>query len=254
VAFRLADYSDLLYALREKGYRLGPVSAYFESAPPPFIFLRHDVDRLSSRAVHMAAAERDLGVKATYYFRCDSRMGFPEENIRFVVELGHEIGFHYETVVRLKDRADEVPDRFRQELAALRAIAQVRTVTAHGSPLSRLSNAGYTKKIDLRELDLIGDPAVNIDFSRVLYITDSGGVYGSPNNLRDWSDDKNLREPTPPLQLSKVLDPRQEPLVVLSSHPERWPFGFVGLLQVRMTDFLVNTLKKLAGSRRAESE
>lgn len=252
MAFPLSAYVDLLHRLREKGYSLGPISRYFEGFRPPFVFLRHDVDRLSSRAVHMARGEQNMGVKATYYFRCDGRTRFPEEEIRFVADMGHEVGFHYETVVRMKADPDRVIGRFTEELAALRRITTVKTVTAHGSPLAKLSNVGYTKTLDLGEFGLVGDPAVNIDFSKVLYVTDSGGVYGSPNNLRDWSEGKNLRRPTPPKELAKALDPRQEPLVVLSSHPERWPIGFVGLMQARATDFAVNVLKRLVkgGGRR----
>lgn len=245
MAFPLSAYINLLHDLREKGYRLGPIGEYFEGVAAPFIFLRHDVDRFSSRAVHMARGEQVMGVKATYYFRCDDRLRFPEENIRFVAEMGHEVGFHYETVVRMNAEPDRVMERFAQELAALREIAAVKTVTAHGSPLAKLSNVGYTKMLDLAKFGLVGDPAVNIDFSRVLYVTDSGGVYGSSNNLRDWSAGKNLRRPTPPRELAEALDPVGEPLVVLSSHPERWPIGFVGVMQARATDLAVNMLKRL---------
>ena len=247
MAFLLSTYGDLLRELLEKGFRFGPISAYFEAASPPFIFLRHDVDRISSRAVHMAAAERDLGIKATYYFRCDSHMLFPEEDIRFVVDLGHEIGFRYETVARLEWRTDEVLDRFCQELAALRALADVRTVTAHGPPLSQLPTVRFAKKLDLGKLGIVGDPAVDIDFSKVLYITETGGVFGSRANRRDWSGGKNLRDPTPPSVLGKTLDPGQEPFVVLSTHPERWPLAVVGLVQARLSDLFVNLFMAFAG-------
>jgi hypothetical protein len=254
LAYRLSVYADLLHALREKGYRLGPTSAYFEGAAPPFIFLRHDVRCLAARAVHMAAAERDLGVKATYYFRCNGRMRFPEECVRFVADLGQEIGFQYETVDRLPGRGDQVPDRFRQELAALRAIADVRTVTARGTPLSQLPTVRFAKPLDLGELGLLGDPAADIDFSKVLYITDTGGDYGSRANRRDWSGGKNLREPTSPPELARALDPRREPLVVLNSHPHRWPIGFVGFMGVRAADFFVNVFTKLTGGAPSRAE
>ncbi|HVP12670.1 MAG TPA: hypothetical protein VMV94_15950 [Phycisphaerae bacterium] len=244
MAYRLSAYADLLHALREKGYHLGPVSAYYQGAAPPFVFLRHDLDRFASRAVHMAAAERDLGVKSTYYFRCNARARFPEEDIRFVTDLGHEIGFHYETVDRLEGRADEVPDRFRLELAALRAIADVATATACGTPLSQLPAVHFAKSLDLRELGLMGDPAVDIDFSKVLYITDTGGTFGSRANLRDRSAGKNLRERTPPAKLAQTLNPRLEPLVVLNTHPHRWPLGVAGLLLVRLADLFVNLLAR----------
>lgn len=250
MAFPLSAYLNLLHELCEKGYHLGPISKYFEGSTPPFVFLRHDVDRLPFRAVNMAAAENALGAASTYYFRCDAAMRFPEQSIRRIASLGHEVGFHYETVVRMRAEPGRVIQQFTQELAALRKIATVKTVTAHGSPLAKLSNVGYTKTLDLAEFGLIGDPAAGIDFSRVLYVTDTGGTYGSRDNLRDWSEGKNLRQPVSPQELAKQLDAQQEPLVVLSSHPERWPMSLAGLLQARMTDGLINMLKHAVNSRR----
>ena len=54
MAYRLKRYLSLLDALRRKGYAMGPVRRYFEGAEAPFVFLRHDVDRLPGRAVAMA--------------------------------------------------------------------------------------------------------------------------------------------------------------------------------------------------------
>ncbi len=250
MAHPLVAYSKLIERLLEKGYRAGPVRDYFAGIEPPYLFLRHDVDRLTFRAVDMAEAEAALGVHGSYYFRCDARMRFDERAIRRTAELGHEIGFHYETVVRMKGRAGDVFERFNQELAALRRIAPVKTATAHGSPLAKLSNMGYTRSLDLAQFGLLGDPAVSIDFSRTLYITDTGGTYGSGHNYRDWSDGRNLTRPMSPTQLAAWLEPANEPLAVLSSHPERWPSTLPGLVQAQFTDVLVNLLKAIANRRR----
>lgn len=243
MAHRLTDYTHMLRGLLAKGYRIGAVRDYFERVEPPCVFLRHDVDRLVFRAVNMAAAERDLGVRATYYFRCNAAMRFPEQAIRRTAEMGHEVGFHYETVVRMKGVATDVLRRFSEELAALRRIAVVTTATAHGSPLSKLSNMGYTRSLDLAQFGLAGDPAISIDFNRALYASDTGGTYGSRHNYRDWSDGRNLASAMSPVELADWLDPGREPVVVISSHPERWATTSTGLWQARATDALVNLLK-----------
>ncbi len=38
-------------------------------AEEPFVILRHDVDRRPEMALEMAGMEKDMGIRATYYFR-----------------------------------------------------------------------------------------------------------------------------------------------------------------------------------------
>ena len=245
MAYALARYRGLLEALLASGYALGPVESWFEGATPPRVFLRHDVDRLPARACAMAECERELGARATYYFRCDRRGAFPADAVRRVAELGHEVGFHYETVARAGGDADRALAAFERELAALRALGVgVRTVAAHGSPLSAHANQGLADRRALERLGLLGEPGEHMDFTRVLYVTDTGGVYGSPHNLRDRVAGRNWTEPTPPDELGRRLDPAREPLVLLSSHPERWPSGAAAVLVQRGVDGLANALKQ----------
>ena len=243
VAFLLRDYVELLLALQNKGYSLGPVKDYFLGYTPPFIFLRHDVDRFSARALNMATAERCIGVTSTYYFRSGSGGEFPCEHIMSIASMGHEIGFHYESVTR--DRGDRgyAVELFEKDLASLRRIADVKTVAAHGSPLSKFCSMGYSATMDLERLELLGEPGVGFDFSKVLYVTDTGGVFGSSNNLRDWSNGRNLGKPVTPWELGVMLRPRSEPSVLVNSHPERWPSSRAGLIQARLMDGLANLMK-----------
>jgi hypothetical protein len=64
---------------------------------PKFVILRHDVDARPLNSLRTAQIEASLGIRGTYYFRCREG-GFEEENIRIIASLGHEIGYHYETV------------------------------------------------------------------------------------------------------------------------------------------------------------
>ena len=244
MAFLLKDYIGLIAALRNKGYGLGPVKRYFEDYETPFVFLRHDVDRLPFRAINMARAEHAAGIASTYYFRCTPDGRFNENHIRQIAGLGHETGYHYETIARNNGDAAAAFEAFKCELTALRKIADVKTVAAHGSPLSAHSNMNYTENIDMSELGLLGEPQVDFDYSKVLYITDTGGIFGSPHNRRDWSNSKNLRTPTSPQELGKKLIPDEEPLLLLNTHPERWPVTAVGLAQALVLDALVNLVKR----------
>lgn len=250
MAFPLRDYIEMLRMLRKRGYAPAAVRDYFDTPPATTgVYLKHDVDRLVSRAVAMAEAEAADGIHATYYFRCDRSGRFPDAAIRHVAELGHEVGFHYECLSRERGDLKAAKRRFERELTVLREIAPVCTIAAHGAPLSGVSNMQFAKDLDLGRLSLLGDAVLNVDFERVLYVTDSGGVYGSPSNRRDWSQGRNWREPTPPLQLATKLDPTDAPLVMINSHPERWPADRIGVLQATLSDVVANGLKRLAAWR-----
>lgn len=250
MAFSLDDYTALLLELRAAGYGLGPVCAWWDGTAAPFIFLKHDVDRLPGRAVRMAHAERRHGIASTYYFRCDRHQRFPREEIREIAALGHETGFHYESVSRARGNLERARDLFERELASLREIAPVRTVAAHGSPLSRHSNMGQSADMDLERLGLLGEPCAHIDFSRVVYITDTGGVFGSPCNVRDRVQGRNWDRPAPPAVIARMLRPAEFQLILMNTHPERWPSGGAGLLQARLTDQLANLAKRTAQALR----
>lgn len=57
--------------------------------------LRHDVDELAVNALAMARLEHDMGIAASYYFRIVKQSNNPAV-IHQIVQLGHEIGYHYE--------------------------------------------------------------------------------------------------------------------------------------------------------------
>lgn len=246
MAHRLSVYHKLLEELLAAGYRLHPIRDYFRSPPePPVVYLRHDVDRIPSRAVDMAKLEAALGVCSTYYFRCDRRMCFPERVMREIAGLGHEIGFHYESLSRIRgDRAAALA-LFERELAACRAIAPVSTVSPHGAPLAASSNMEFTASIDADCSSLLGD-ATKMDFTEMLYVTDTGGTFGSPYNLRDRPEGRCLTKPVPPPCLTEWVVALGTNSLTLSCHPERWPLCMPGLMQAQCFDAAANAAKTLS--------
>ena len=91
--FTLTVYRELMVAAVQSGYRVLTVKRYLDPEPvhPPFIILRHDVDRRAENALQMAELEVSLGVRSTYYFRFN-RSVFRREIVKRIGELGHEIG------------------------------------------------------------------------------------------------------------------------------------------------------------------
>jgi len=103
--FSLEMYDALCAALRDAGYVALPVGGYLpragEGLPERVVLLRHDVESRPAHAVAMARRERDRGQVATYFFRAQGR-GFDAEAIRTVAALGHEAGYHYESVAQAR--------------------------------------------------------------------------------------------------------------------------------------------------------
>jgi hypothetical protein len=96
---RLSEYRTFLAELPGLNRRVGGVADFLEGrlGQRDALILRHDVDRRLGKTLVMAEMEGRAGGRASYYFR-RARRGFPAHAIRRVAELGHEIGYHYETL------------------------------------------------------------------------------------------------------------------------------------------------------------
>ena len=79
--FTLAKYKELLGALDDCDQ----------------VALRHDVDRKPENSLATARIEREMGWKAVYYFRAVPE-SWNESVILQIASLGHEIGYHYESL------------------------------------------------------------------------------------------------------------------------------------------------------------
>jgi hypothetical protein len=80
------------FALQNTDYR-SPITDH----PKRFVILRHDVDAKPLNTLRLAQLENSLGIRGSYYFRALLN-GFEEEIISQIAGLGHEIGYHYETI------------------------------------------------------------------------------------------------------------------------------------------------------------
>jgi hypothetical protein len=250
MAHALNAYRQLVSDLQNAGYALHPIRRYFQvSGEQSVVYLRHDVDRLPNRAVAMAEAEAALDVRSTYYFRCDARARFPEQAMRHIASLGHEPGFHYESLSRAGGDAAAAARLFERELAACRAIVPVQTVAPHGAPLASASNMDFSGTIDAGALSLLGD-ATDLDYTEMLYVTDTGGTFGSRYNLRDKPAGRHLIEPLAPTAITDWIVRHGITRITLSCHPERWPASGLRLVQATITDAAANAAKVVLGQMR----
>ena len=200
------------------------------SPPPPFAILRFDVDYREPHAVHLAEIATQHGLRGSFYFR---RRGdaFPLAAMRATQALGHEVGYHYETLGACVGEWECARQQFLAHVAQLRAAGlDVRTVAAHGSAPRA---ATYRRNDDLlrrtpellAQASLLGDAALHMDFARVYYVSDAGWrwhVYarytpetaGTPTTLHDWL-------------MARLAEERG---LYINIHPHQW---FAGAWQAR---------------------
>jgi hypothetical protein len=289
--FTLKTYKKLLDELLHAGYEFVTFTEYLQNPikKKKTLILRHDVDKNSARSLRTAALENGMGIRGTYYFRVVEGRGLPDGTIRKIDAMGHEIGYHYEDLDTARGDMPAAWASFQENLARLRAIAPVSTASMHGSPLSRHDNRDLWRHHDYRQLGLIGEPYLDVDFSRVLYLTDTGRrwdgdrvsirdrVMGYGLGVRDGKEDrgpktedrKELEKRSrgvvsdPPVfdvitrpkyhsthDIINALRHRELPgHIMLTMHPQRWAGGFLPWLVELVWQNAKNSVKMLMRSR-----
>ena len=217
--FTLSKYYKLLQAL--KSYDLEALT------------LRHDVDLKPENSLRTAHMEAKVNLKGIYYFRVVPE-SWNEEIIREISSLGHEIGYHYESLTTCNGDVDKAYQDFCRNLEALRKIVPVRSICMHGSPRSPWDSKDIWKKYDYHDLGIDNEPYLDTDFSKTFYITDTG---------RRWDGYKvSVRDKIPQYQdiwtahgltyhstddILEAIAARTFPRnVMFTVHPQRWnPVG-----------------------------
>lgn len=217
--FTLSKYSELLDALKAFGLEE--------------LVLRHDVDLMPSNSLRTATMESEKGIHGIYYFRAVPE-SWDEEIIKLIALLGHEIGYHYESLTTCNGDVDKAYNDFCSNLERLRKIVPVRSICMHGSPRSPWDSKDIWKKYDYHELGIENEPYLDTDFSQVFYLTDTGRRWdGYKVSVRDkipqyqdlWERQGLTFHSTDNLieGLCKGLIPKR---LMLTVHPQRWnPFG-----------------------------
>lgn len=202
--FTLKTYRKLLSSLIAQGYTFQTFSEFLETPAPRCIILRHDVDLRPRYSLRFARIQHEAGVKGSYYFRMVPQ-SFDEEIIKEISALGHEIGYHYETMDEVSSKfkgqrskfkgqrstfnetvlIDAAMELFLERLEKLRTIAAIKTVCMHGSPLSKYDNRELWKIYKYKDYGILGEPYFDIDFSKVLYLTDTGRRWDGKGSVRD---------------------------------------------------------------------
>lgn len=183
--FTQNTYLKLLLVLQNQNYIFQPFREFLKAPKEKTIILRHDVDLLPENSLKFAQMQANLSIKGTYYFRVVPE-SWDEYIISKIADLGHEVGYHYETMDTANGDVDKAWDLFRSNLDELRKLSDISTICMHGSPRSKYDNKQLWLKYDYKTLGLIGEPYFDIDFNQVFYLTDTGRCWdGWKVSVRD---------------------------------------------------------------------
>lgn len=228
--FTHAKYEELCKALVDSDCTPVSVCTYLDLEaqlqPNRCIIIRHDVDRKPERALKMAEIENDLGIKSTYYFRMKKDV-FEPDIIKKIANREHEIGYHYEVLDKTNGDFERAIRIFEDELKEFRKICDVKTICMHGNPLSKWVNKDIWTKYNFKDFGIIGEPYLSIDYTRVLYLTDTGRKWNSRYSVKDVVDANNqrnekMKSTDDVIRLIKGGDIEQ---MCILAHPERWSDG-----------------------------
>jgi hypothetical protein len=219
--FTVKAYMSLLDILWSRMGYFVTFREFLKDAPEKAIILRHDVDDLPGNSLHFARIQAEKGICGTYYFRTGPG-SFDEKIISEIASLGHEIGYHYETMDNCNGNYEKAWDEFRHNLEIFRRIVPVTTISMHGSPRSRFDNRQLWERYDYRSLGITGEPYFDVDFSKVAYLTDTGRRWnGSSVSVRDKVEggyDFDFRSTKDIINSISLLPAR----VMFTFHPQRW--------------------------------
>jgi hypothetical protein len=243
--FTLNVYKNLLNSFINNGFKFQTLSHFIQNQEnDKIVILRHDVDRLPVNAYKMAQIESNMGINASYYFRMDP-CSYNIELIKLIADLGHEIGYHYETMDTCNGNIDNAYDEFCRNLNIFRNIVSINTICMHGSPLSRFDNRDMWKKYDYKTLGLIGEPYFDINFSKVFYITDTGRKWNNQSsNVRDKVNRLFEIQIKSTNNIIKLIEQGKLPdYVMINTHPQRWFNGGFGWYKEFLGQNFKNVIK-----------
>ena len=253
--FTIKHYKQLLLNLQRAGFSFQRYDEYcerkIEDIGNLIIILRHDVDKLPDNSLRFAQKQAEKVIKGTFYFRIHPH-SYNEKVIKEIADLGHEVGYHYETMDIANGDVDKAWDLFQWDLDKFRKLVDVKTICMHGSPQSKYDNRDLWKKYDYRTLGIIGEPYYDIDFDKVFYLTDTGRCWdGWKVSVRDKvpQQEKWIREELVYHTTNDVIEalknntfPEQ---TMITFHPQRWHDNPILWTKELFSQNIKNTVKRL---------
>ncbi len=193
----------------------------------------------------MAQVENKYGIRGTYYFRTKTSV-FRTDIIQKISQLGHEIGYHYETLAECRGNYKDAMALFIKELNMFREICRVTSISMHGRPLSKYDNRDLWQKYDFLDHELYGECYLSIDYNHVLYLSDTGRTWHPTRyNVRDKVSGQTLPELETTDELIQFIGAGMNKPLCLLTHPNRWTDSPLIWGKEWLLDQCVNRIKEV---------
>ena len=140
---------------------------------------------------------------------------------------------------------------FQKNLNKFRSIVNVSTCCMHGRPLKKFDNRDIWRIKEnhdrlIREFNIIGEVYLDIDYSEIAYINDTGRNWSSSkSNIRDKVFSKINTDFTSSQELSQFLKDKNNNKIVFQIHPERWSDNFLEWIIQLVKDKMINFIKRI---------
>ena len=244
--FTVKKYSELLDAFKEVDYSFQTFRDFLKQPLERVVILRHDVDKVPLNSLNFAKLEKDKGINASYFFR-SVPYSYKPSVIKSIEKMGHEIGYHYEVMNQANGDVYKALEMFNQNLVKFRNVAKIETICMHGSPMSKYDNKELWNKFNYHNYGIIGEPYFDIDYNKVLYLTDTGRSWSNEEtNIRDKVESPFFYEIKNTDQLIELILKKELPnQIMLNTHPQRWNDDFLRWGKELVWQNMKNQVKKI---------
>jgi len=239
--FTLKAYNLLIDALLVHGYTFYRFDDFLQKEPGIAVILRHDVDARPENSLAFAKIQHQSGIKGSYYFNANPSAR-EAGIIKQIHTLGHETGYHYETMDSCNGDYEKAWDEFRYNLDTIRKLVPVTTISMHGSPRSRFDNRALWDRYDYRTLGILGEPYFDIDYSKAAYLTDTGRRWnGSSVSVRDKVASGFVFKFSSTFDIIRGIDSLPDK-ILFTFHPQRWSDDVFPWIN----EYLIQNIKNIA--------
>ena len=226
--FTFEIYTKLLKTFTKYNYHIYTLEEYLKAKKnnvlkSRFVILRHDVDRKPGKSLIAAKIEKELSIKASYYFRIGKESNQPAI-IKQIASMGHEIGYHYEDLAFATGDYKKALSSFEQNLDYFRQYYPVKTMCMHGSPMSKWDNRDLWKMYSYKKYGIIAEPYFDLNFNEIFYLTDASRLWNNTNITRRDKVKSNFDiEIDSVNEIMSLIENNKFPKkVLLNTHPQNW--------------------------------
>ncbi len=183
--FTFEHYSYLIKTAKDKGYEFITMEDFADGKRADrFLLIRHDVDFEPAAALNFAKIEHEYGARATYFIRVHANnynpFGFKTYyTIKKILELGHNIGLHYEHLDLSSITGDDPVEIIKREKKLLELIfgKEIKGLSPHRD-FTPIMNRDFWKEHDIKDFGFTYEAYMEMFFDGILYLSDSLGKWG----------------------------------------------------------------------------